>query len=527
MAAIAVSLAAWLGAPVADAAPETPSAPAEASAGTIFIREYRVQGVRHLSRIQVEETVYPFLGPGRTKRDVEQARAALEKAYRDKGYQTVAVQVPPQQVKNGVVILQVIESTVGRLRVTGARYFSPKKIKEMAPSLAEGKVVNFNEVPRDILALNQLPDRRVTPTLRAGAQLGTVDIDLAVKDKLPLHGSLELNNRYSPNTTSLRVNGSVSDSNFAQLGDSLGLSFQVAPERSADAKVFSGYYLARLQNDSGLSLMLQGTKQDSDVSTLGGVAVVGRGETLGVRTLIALPAGKDFYQSASVGIDYKHFDQNIKIAGGSLTAPITYYPVSASYSATRVAQGSVTEMNAGVTLHLRGMGSNPASFDARRFQADGGFIYFRGDLSQTRDLPLGLQAFGKVQGQLSDRPLLDSEEFSGGGLGTVRGYLESNAVGDNGIFGSLELRSPSFIGKAAKAAGEWRVYVFTDAGRLTITDPLPEQKSRFDLASWGVGSRIRYDDHFNGSLDAGIPLISQSPTKANDVLFTFRIWVEF
>ena len=41
----------------------------------------------------------------------------------------MAVQVPQQQVTHGIVRLQVVERTVGRLRVKGARYFSPQQIK--------------------------------------------------------------------------------------------------------------------------------------------------------------------------------------------------------------------------------------------------------------------------------------------------------------------------------------------------------------------------------------------------------------
>src|SRR5829696_1792449 len=58
-------------------------APGTAPEPAMYIREYRVLGSKHLPRIEVEEAVYPYLGPGRTFADVEQARAALEKAYHD------------------------------------------------------------------------------------------------------------------------------------------------------------------------------------------------------------------------------------------------------------------------------------------------------------------------------------------------------------------------------------------------------------------------------------------------------------
>jgi len=130
------------------AVPESPPAPAAQTAGQtagnsgegsdesktasqtpteprFFIREYRVVGGGHLlPQIDVEAAVYPYLGPYRTTDDVEQARGALEQVYRDKGYQTVTVQIPPQQVKSGIIELQVMLGEVERLRVHGSRYFS-------------------------------------------------------------------------------------------------------------------------------------------------------------------------------------------------------------------------------------------------------------------------------------------------------------------------------------------------------------------------------------------------------------------
>ena len=508
------------------------SAPSN-DAGLVYIREFRVRGAEKLPAVAVEEAVYPFLGPGRTKDDVELARAALEKAYKEKGYETVYVQIPQQQVRGGVIHLEVVEAKVGRLRVKGARFFLPSEIKRMAPSLAQGTVPNFNDVTRDIVALNQHPDRRVTPELRAGLEPGTVDIDLTVKDKFPLHGNVELNNRSSPDTSELRLNASLSYSNLWQLGHSIGGSFQISPQDLNDVKVYSAYYLARFAEIPWLSLMASGTKQDSNVSTLGGVAVAGRGEIVGARALISLPPGKDFFHSISVGMDYKHFKQAVSLGVDPVTGisnttetPISYYPLSAAYNANWLGKGSLTELNAGVTFHLRGMGSEGPQFDNNRYKADGSFIYLRGDLAHTQDLPLGFEIYGKIQGQISDQPLVSSEQISGGGLNTVRGYLEAEVVGDNGIFGTLELRSPSLLDWADKKTSEWRLYAFAEGGSLTIREALPEQTGHFELASVGIGSRIRLFDFLNGSIDAGLPLISQR-SKAHEPLFTFRVWADF
>ena len=513
----------------------------------VYIREYRVLDSHQLKPVEVQEAVYPYLGPGRTTDDVEHARAALEKAYKDKGFQTVSVQVPPQTARRGIVVLQVVENRVGRLRVRGSRYFAHEQIKQGAPSLAEGQVVDFENVTKDIVSLNQLPDRRVTPSLRPGVEPNTVDVDLTVKDTFPLHGSVELNNRYSQDTTELRLNGAVSYNNLWQLGHSAGMSFQISPENLDQVEVITGYYTARIPSLPQWNLTLQATKQNSNVSTLGSSPMVGKGEIIGARVNVTLPPGTGFYQFFSFGIDYKHTGNNVfgqdsttttladgtVVTGTDHSRPVTYFPLTATYGATWAGKGRTTELNTDLVFHPRGLGSNTDRFDSRRYNSDGSFIYIRGDLSHTQDLPLGFQAYGKVQGQLSNSPLIDNEQFSGGGLDSVRGYLESAQLGDNALFGSAELRTPSLLGKFGGEKNEWRIYAFCDAGLLTIHSPLPEQQSRFNLASVGVGTRIRLMDHLNGSLDVGFPLILQdtipltTSSTVENPLLTFRVWAEF
>jgi len=495
---------------------------------TLLVREYRVQGSKLLSPLEIEEAVYPFLGPGRTAADVEQARASLEKAYRDKGYQTVTVQIPSQNPRSGIIRLQVTEGAIGRLRVKGSRYHLPSQIKAGIPSLAEGNVPNFDKVKAEIVALNRLPDRTLKPQLRPGVEPGTYDVDLEVEDESPLHGSLEVNNRYSPNTTQSRLNASISYGNMFQRGHTLGLDFQIAPENPDDALVYSGYYLARVSD--GVSLMLQATKQDSDISTLGGAAVAGRGEILGLRALFDLPGTDTFYQTFALGMDWKSFDEDLTVAGVTGNTPIEYFPISANYGANWVHKNSFTQANLSLNLHLSGMGGDHAEFDNKRYQADGSFIYLRGDVSHTHDLKDGAQLFGKVQGQLSSQPLINSEQLSGGGLGNARGYLEATALGDNGFFGSAEYRTRSFIGKKddkGKQADEWRLHAFVDGGTLTVLKPLPSQKSFYNFLSAGVGTRFRLRDHYNGSLDVGVPFTTQTDAESGEVRVTFRGWAEF
>jgi hemolysin activation/secretion protein len=497
-----------------------------------YIKEYRVTGAHHLTPVDIQNAVYPFLGPGRTAQDVEGARAALAKMYADKNYTSVNVTVPPQTGAGGIVMLQVEEMPVGRLRVHGSRYFDLNEIKHEVPSLAEGKLVDFAQAQKELVGLNQLPDRRVTPVIQAGVMPGTMDVDLNVEDKLPLHGSLELNNRYSVDTPSLRLDASLSYNNLWQLGHSIGGSLQVSPQDVNKVQVYTGFYTIPLLE--WLSFTLQGTKQDSNVSTLGSVNVTGKGEVGGVRLNFKLPTIGDYFENFTLGLDYKDFDQNVRV-GADTTAtdtPTTYLPTTLDYSGTIVGQNFLTDLDLQIVYAIRGIGSNAEQFDNNRFGSDRNFIYLRGDVSQTQDLPHDFQLFAKLAGQVSDSPLINSEQFSVGGLDTVRGYLESEVLGDDAIVANFEFRLPSILawikGKnEVKPGDEWRFYFFTDVAEASIEDALPEQASRYSLASYGGGTRMTLFNHFNGSLDLAVPLFNQNPTKAQNPFVTFRVWTDF
>ncbi|WP_213773052.1 ShlB/FhaC/HecB family hemolysin secretion/activation protein [Bradyrhizobium sp. dw_78] len=515
--------------------------PKPASTQRFDIDDFAVRGADKLPEIDIEEAIYPFLGPNKSDGDVEKARAALEKAYHDKGFQTVSVSVPPQNSQGKVITLQVTELKVGRLRVKNSRYFDLDKIKDRAGSLKEGSVPNFNDVTKDIVALNQWPDRRVTPALRAGVAPGTIDVDLNVEDTAPIHGTLEYNNRQSPSTTDTRINATVHYDDLWQLGHSLSFSYQVAPERPEDAEVFSGSYLARVPDVDWLNLLVYGVKSSSNVASVGGTNIVGPGQIIGGRAVMTLPTRDGLFHTLSVGLDYKHFDQTVALGTDSFSSPVTYYPIVASYGATFQGDKFTTQFNASMTSNIGTLSSTAAEFDNKRFDASPSFSHFNADLSHTQELPEGFQLWGKVQGQIADGPLVSSEQLSLGGLDTVRGYLESEVLGDEGVVGNLELRTPdvgSMLQKQIKdetgqgtphftTFNEWRFFAFTDAGRATVLHPLPDQQSQFDVWSYGVGTRFKVFNYMNGMLALSVPMISQTYTRANDPRFNFRIWGEF
>ncbi|MBC7955690.1 MAG: ShlB/FhaC/HecB family hemolysin secretion/activation protein [Cytophagales bacterium] len=493
-------------------APSASSTDATLAAARFDVFEYRVEGNTVLPPERIERAVVPFLGEKRTVADVEAARLALETAYRDAGYGTVLVDIPEQRVNSGVVVLQVLQTPVSRLRVIGAKYYSQGRILDKVPALAEGTVPNFKVVSEQLASVNRSADRRVTPLLRPGKLPGTTEVDLTVQDQSPLHGSLELNNKYSANTTKTRLQASLRYDNLWQLEHSLGVQAQVSPQDTSEVKVISASYTVPM--GTGLMVLSAIRSNSSTVAGVGDTAVFGRGSIYGLRRMF-IDGSETRTQSVTLGADYKDFSETVTVGGAEgFSTPIRYLPLNASYSTTLMDKdGSSSQAGIGVVLALRGLASRQSEFDDKRFLAQNNFSILKFDLARTHKLSRGLVLSGKLDGQVSSQPLISNEQFVGGGVDSVRGYLEASAVGDKGLRLSFELRGPNFMADDKGLLADLRAHAFFEGAGLWLKSPLPGQDARAGLLSTGFGLRMRARRYGSLGLDLGWPLRDAGQTE--------------
>jgi hemolysin activation/secretion protein len=483
------------------------------------ILEFQVQGNTKLNNTQIETAVYPHMGEKKTIDDVEKARDALEKTYHQAGYLTVLVDIPEQEVNNKIVKLNVTEGKVSKLRIKDSHYFSLGRIKELAPSVKEGEVPYFPAVQQDVARLNRISDRRVTPVLKAGKAFGTVDVELKVEDKLPLHASLELNNRYSQGTTRTRLGGSIRYDNLWQREHSLSLSFQISPENIDEVKVLSANYLMRF-DESDMLLALYGVRSKSNVATVGGINVLGDSTILGVRLIKPLPALDNFYHSISLGLDYKDIGQTV-LFGTKFETPITYMPLSATYNATLQETNNKTQVNTGVIFGMRGLVADEVEFDNKRLGAKPNFFIAKAELEHTHALPKGFEGYIKLDGFFSGSPLISNEQYLAGGADTVRGYLEAEESADQAIHSTLELRSPELFKNQAWLQS-FKLAAFYDIARIKTIDA-----NTSVLSGTGFGLRMKALKNWNFDLDLAVPLKDSFETKQGDLASHMRFWYEF
>ena len=507
--------------------PVTPEQPEPLA--TFDVWEYRVLGNSVLPAPAIERAVYPHLGKARTFEDVEAARASLELAYREAGYGTVFVDLPEQDVDRGIVRLRITEGRIDRVRVSGARYFSNKRIRVALPSIAPGTVPKLGEVQAEINALNRRTgDRSVVPVLKAGRTPGTVDISLRVADEHPWHASVELNDRYTAQTTKQRASVSFSYDNLWQREHSFSLQYQTAPRNREDTEAFVASYVFPLRRFTDTTFVLYAVDSKTDVAALGNINVLGNGNIFGARAIHALAQEGDLTSSFSLGLDYKDFLENIQLAEEDpLLTPIRYLNWSAGWSGALRRESRVTTFGLTGNFGVRRLFNDSSEFLDKRYKGAANYFYVRANLQQVYDLPKDFQILGKVAGQYSPQPLVSNEQFGLGGADTVRGYTESSQLGDFGLNGTLELRNNFLSRPLGLPRGGAYLAVFWDAGVASLQKPLPSQAQRFDLASFGVGLRINDWHGLDLGLDWAQALVNSGAIDAGDDRVHFLMRASF
>ncbi|KAF0219909.1 MAG: polypeptide-transport-associated domain-containing [Geobacteraceae bacterium] len=525
--------------PPAESAPREENAPASPPEQpqsaeqdqTFEITAFKLEGTTLFPVQRLLDLLDDLVGTGRTAADVEKARDILEKHYHEEGYPTVLVNIPEQSVENGVIRLQVIESKVSVTRVTGNRHFSTELILDKLPSIAPGAILYAPNVQKEINKVNRNPDLKVIPSMAPGKELGTVDVELKAEDRLPFHGSLEFNNRNSHDTTPLRLNLSAHYDNLWGKEHSFSLQYQASPQKLKEVEVVSGSYMLPAPWDKDTSLIVYSVYSNSNTTFGDAFNTIGKGDIVGGRYVIPFPPYEAYNHSAVLGFDYKHFRENTGQTGvpeGTTSSPVEYLPLSLAYSGSLPDSTGITLFNAAFNMAFRGMVVRQQNFEEKRFKARGNYFYTTLGVERRQKLPGGAALGVKLDGQIADQPLISNEQYAAGGMDSVRGYKESELMGDNTFHGILELSAPDLAPLfGLRERFLLTPYTFYDFAALFVKDPLPGQEDAMNLQGTGVGIRGYLFRDVEFQLDWAFALSDTAKTKTGDNQLYFKVKYQF
>ncbi len=214
------------------AAPADDAAPAQGGTNNAAfeVRGYLVEGNSLLPPDKLK-LLDKYTGPAISMARVIEGLSELQLLYRNLGFVTVSVTLPQQHLSNGTVRIKVIEGKLSDITVRGNRFFSSNSVRSALPSLKTDVILNTKWFQPELDRANQNLDRQIYPVLSPGVDPGTTDLELTVKDRLPLHGHFEINDKGNPETPTLRVDSALQYDNLWQLDHQIGLGYNFSPQQ--------------------------------------------------------------------------------------------------------------------------------------------------------------------------------------------------------------------------------------------------------------------------------------------------------
>jgi hemolysin activation/secretion protein len=455
----------------------------EADAGTKFqVKGFRIQGAVLVPASELTELLQPLVGRELTLRQLQTAASQLTGYYISKGY-LARVIVPPQDIKDGIVTLQVIEGKRGALDVQSkdANLDSARVQRFIDQRMQNGDAFDLKQLNTALTVLNEQPGLKVNSSMKPGQQDGAIDLVVNASAKPLVETNFGANNHGSRGTGELQASGGVTLNNLTGNFDALGLTANLS-EGTEFGRV--DYSLA--VGDRGLRLGVNGSAMRYRLTQNAFAALQGRGsaDTLGIAASYPLARDTDFNLSLTASVDGKHLVDRT-VAGETGNRKVTV----ATFGLNGFTEGDMGVTSFGMSLvagdsKQRNAGALAADLASR--QVEGSFTKLGYTLGHLLPLDADWRLSASLRGQFADKNLDSTERMGLGGPSAIRAYPTGEASGDEAWLLNLNLSrqfNDALIGN-----------LFIDAGGVTVNRTLwatwnagnPNLRNRYELAGMGM-----------------------------------------
>ncbi len=443
------------------------------------ITSFDVRGNTLLSKDDVANAVAPFSGKGRVYGDVQRALEALEAEYHGKGFGTVTVFVPEQELKGGVVVLQVTEAVAGKVTVTGNQFFSEENVRAGLPLLKEGSAPNLSAISDNVQLSNENPAKRVELTLGVSEQEGKVDAKVAVADEKPRRVYFSLDNTGEKDKTGqYRLGVSYRDANVFGRDEVLTAGYIMAPDSpgGVNVNVYTlGLRIPLYRTGDSLDFILASSSVDipANVVTPGGaLSLNGKGTVMAARWNHLFPREGEYSSRIVYGLDYKWTENPCgALLVGAGCVDYVETPISATYVAQWQKPNFAADFNLGAAYNITAFFDKQDrwryNFASNTRATDPNFLILKGGGNYLRSLPGDWQVRGSLAAQFTPNPLPSAEQLGLAGSTAVRGFGERVLTSDSGYVANIEGYTPDLapiLGPMLKTEipGTLRALVFYD-----------------------------------------------------------------
>lgn len=475
----------------------------------VFIKKINVIGVTLLSQKEIDAIILPFENKELDLNIFFNITDLITDRYRQKGYVTSRAYLPPQKIEANILEIRVIEGLTGNLEIKGNRYFKSSLIKEKI-KLKKGQVFNYKILQQNLIKINEHPDRNIRAVLIPGKEPGTTDIILEVKDRLPVHLSLNWDNFGSRYIYRDRYQTILTFNNFIGREDILSLQYQIA--QSDTYRLTALRYLYPLTESTQIGIFAARTKLDLG-REYKDFNVRGKSRLYSVYLRQSLVDQEKINLDLNFGFDYKdifNFQLGDEVSRDRLR--VLKFGLDLDI---------LDKLGRTILIHEVDFGL-PSTFGAlerkdtraSRLGSGGKFVKHVINLLRLQKMPFSSTLLWKNQIQLSPYILTAAEQFQIGGISNLRGYPPAEYVGDKGYASSWEWSFPFyFIPKTikfpfskAKFYDALRWVIFYDWANTHLKTPQPGEEKNQTLRSVGCGFRFSLPEEFFIRVDVAWPL---------------------
>ncbi|MGZ3185074.1 MAG: ShlB/FhaC/HecB family hemolysin secretion/activation protein [Telluria sp.] len=467
------------------------------------VNRFDVSGNTLLTQAEVDAAVAPYIGKDRDFGDVQRALEALEQVYHSRGYNVVAVELPEQELSNGVVRFVVVQTRIGKVNISGNKYFDAANIRRSLPALKEGQSPNIKLVSAQLKAANENPAKKVTLKLQS-ADDDQVDANLAVVDESPWRAMLNLDNTGTGSTGKTHVSASLQHANLFGRDHVGSLQYTTTAEKPSKVAVYgAGYHIPLYEAGDSLDFFGNYSNVDSGSITAGifNLAVSGRGTVWGGRYNQVLAKRGSWEPKLIWGLDYKAFKNSVLLGTTDFGNNVTVHPFSLTWMGTAPVDAGEASLSAGLVRNIPGgKRGGDADFALARAGSKPGYTIARlaGTIARSLSNDWQVRAISNVQ--LTPDALVPGEQFGAGGSASVRGFNEREVSADSGVNTNLEFYTPELC-----KGGKWqcRSLAFWDEAHARRNHVLAGEVRSTTIGSVGLGVRLSYGASMSFQADWG------------------------
>jgi len=516
-----------------------PAIDVEGMSNSVTVEKIRIKGHTIFSEKEIEKITKPYRGQELDFNKLRNITKAITDLYISKGYITSGAFLPEQEIVDGAIDVRVIEGKLEDINIKGLKNLQESYVRSFISSAQDSAIIsndsenisdsnqssplNIKNIEEELDILKRNPSiENIEAELVKGTQPNLSVLLIEIEETSPFDANLSFDNYRSPSVGEFQGTFSTGYRNLIGFNDRAFAQYNITEGFDAYS---IGYGIPLISNNgtvsfeyrNGDSKIIEDSLEEADIRAESDTFLFRYRQPIIYKSNreVALGLAFDRQNSETFVLDDEPFSFTDGPQQGQSVVSVLKLTGDWVERSSSSVYGISSELNFGID-----------AFDAtvNENAPDGLFFSWLGQaqwtkaLNQDKDLLL----VTRLTTQLSPDSLLPLEQFTLGGVGTVRGYRQNQEVGDNAVVGTIEVYVP-LLGDRISSS-KLNLVPFFDGG--TVWDNNSDESEA--LASLGLGLDWQFKEFLSLRVDWGVPLINTSDRgdSLQDNGFSFSLQVQ-